>query len=385
MSPSTTTPTSTTASPRFNNISLPPNIYNTPYTNGHTTPSPSTPSINLPNNLPNQPQNPPQSHAQNYSPNNAHNQPSLNQPPPPPSNNQNSNIHPPNQFQNNYNNMPPNGAGMMGPPSKPAEKDNANDDQMDVLANAGVDLRAEESYAMSFHTGSFNSQPSFSQPGSNGTGHAFTQFAAGDTSSFYGAGPASQDGQPTDKATQDALHKKVADEAWARAASDLARSREHELKRPHVNVGAVWKRMDIIAKDNGLSLNVSEQGQMPQLKLPNEFRSNVTVKTVPGPQGSMVVTGGGFLPADTALADQLALLSLATNQRLRILLEDAVAIAKGRRSGSQGVVPVDWTDAASPVSMTNVTIVADGAPRSGWESAVSPHTQPLKRKSTIIL
>src|SRR5271168_3184855 len=47
MNPNTGGPQPTTASPHFNNISLPPNIYNTPYTNGNA-----TPTINLPNNNP---------------------------------------------------------------------------------------------------------------------------------------------------------------------------------------------------------------------------------------------------------------------------------------------------------------------------------------------
>lgn len=147
------------------------------------------------------------------------------------------------------------GTGMMGPPSKPANRDNANDDQMDVLANAGVDLRAEESFAMSFHTGSFNSQPIFSQPGANQIGHSCTQFSPGDATSFYGAGPANQIGQSTDKASQDELQKKAADKAWADAALRLARSRQHELNRPHVDVAIVWSRMDRLARENGLVLN----------------------------------------------------------------------------------------------------------------------------------
>jgi len=272
----------------------------------------------------------------------------------------------------------------MGPPLKPVEKENVNDDQMDVLANAGVDLRAEENFAMSFHTGSFGSQPAFNQPGVNLTGHGFTQFNPGDAGSFYGAGPANQPGVPTDKATQDQLLKNTAEAAWNNAAFKLAMSRQHELKHPHVHVGALWAKMDKIAKENGLVLNTEQSGKMPQLKLPSEHPSEIKLRTIKGPDGALVVAGGTFLPPDTALADQCALMSLATNQRVRILLEETIAIARSRRLGSHGVIPSEWTDVAAPSTSAAGTVVAEGAPRNGWESAVSPRTNLANGTSSRI-
>jgi hypothetical protein len=283
-------------------------------------------------------------------------------------------LHPHTQFQNSQS-VPPQAVGMMGPPSKPAERE--NDDQMDVLANAGVDLRAEESFAMSFHTGAFNSQPIFSQNGPNPTGHGFTQFSHGDAGSLYGAGPANQPGQTTETLSQEELQSRAAEKAWADAALNLARSRQHELSRPHVNVATVWKTMDRIAKENGLHLN-TDNGKMPQLKLPTTFDASMRIQTSVGPYGAMTATGGRFLPADTALADQLALMSLATNLRIRTLLEDAVALARGRRTGSHGVVPKDWADVSIPSHISSGTLVADDNQRNGWESAVSPLTNALK-------
>jgi hypothetical protein len=361
-------------SPHYANIALPQqNTYSTPYANGNGS---TTPTINPPNPPPLN--NMSSAPTQNYHPpsaplNGLHNShiPPQNLYPHP------TNLPPNNHFQPNYNtNMAPHGTGMMGPPSKPVEKEAANDDQMDVLANAGVDLRAEENFAMSFHTGSFGSQPTFSRPGMNTIGHGFTQFTPADSSSFYGAGPASQLGTPTDKESQDQLMKRSAEVAWAEAAHRLAVSRQHELNRPHVNVGAVWIKMDRIAKENGLVLN-TDGGKMPKFKLPSEFPVEVNVQAIPTPDGAMAVTTGGFLPKETALADQLALMSLATNQRIRILLEETVALVKGRRTGSHGVVPGDWVDVAAPTTNSTGTVVAEDAPRNGWESAVSPLTKPL--------
>jgi hypothetical protein len=93
----------------------------------------------------------------------------------------------------------------------------------------------------------------------------------------------------------------------------------------------------------------------------------------------MTATKGVFLPHDSLLVDQLALLSIATNYRLRGMIEDAVKLAKGRQTGSHGIVPEDWADVAAPSQAAHSSIVPEGAVRTGWESAVSPRSTPLKR------
>lgn len=267
---------------------------------------------------------------------------------------------------------------MGPPPFRPAAKEeSANDDQMDVLANAGVDLRAEENFAMSFHTSSFNSQPQFNKSGPNTQlGSAYTQFTPGGADSFYGAGPTNQPGLPTNGKTQKEIEEETAKVAWGAATLRLAQSRQHELQHPHTAVGALWNKMAKIAQDNGLVLS-TDKGQMPQLKLPTEFPSTLALRTKVGPEGNLVVADGMFLPQDTALADQLALMSLATNTRIRILLEETVALARSRRIGSHGVIPDEYKDVAVAQSPAAGTIVPENGPRYGFESAVSPRASPL--------
>lgn len=267
---------------------------------------------------------------------------------------------------------------MPPPPVKPPVRDeNANDDQMDILANAGVNLREEEQFAMSFHTNSIRQQPAFGASGPNALGSAYTQFSTQDADSFYGSGPANQPAsQIKDGKTQEEIEKEMADDAWKHAANRLAIARQQELGNPRTHVGALWSRMDKIAKDNGLTLN-TDNGKMPKLKLPDEFPSQtVQIKTKVGPNGNMVVADGVFLPQDTALADQLALVSLATSFRIRGLLEEAYALSQARRLHSQGVVPPKYHDIAVPMSPDDGTIVQDIAPRHGWESAISLGTKP---------
>ena len=167
MSPTTSGPQSTGASPVFRNVQLPqiPPVYsNSPYANGNTTPTfPLTPA-NQPNGQingqPNQYFNPP-----NQSPLSLPGQA-------------------PNNFHSNHNNYMIHGqqnTGTMGPPLKPPERLKEDGiDPMDVLGGTGIDLREEEQYTFQFPNSSFNSQQTGSQAGTISPSHSFTQFPPGD-------------------------------------------------------------------------------------------------------------------------------------------------------------------------------------------------------------
>ena len=358
MSPNATAPPSAGASPHFANVQLPQGVYNTPYSNGHT-----TPTLSLPQSQPN--------HTQPH-------QSPLNFP------NQNQINH-----QANYNyTMAPQTPGTMGPPSKPADKPKEDGiDPMDVLGGTGIDLREEEQYTFQMYNNSFNSQQSGSQSGTISSGHSFTQFPPGDDGSFYGAGPANATAEATTAKSQDEYLSKAADKAWNDAARNLAISRQRELNNPFLLVGNVHMRMDKIAKENGITLKKDpHNGTMGTMKLPGDF-SNPTVKmqTAVGPNGALVATTGTFISAESLLVDQLALMSIATKHRLRILLEDATRLAKGRQTGSHGVIPDEWAEVAAPTNTASTSLITEGAPRSGWESAVSPHSNPLKRMTQTLL
>lgn len=281
--------------------------------------------------------------------------------------------------------MPPR-AGDMPPPSKP-EKQDAND-ALDVLAGTGIDIREEENYNANLFSQQHQSQATnYSNSFSSGTvasGESFSQFKPGSEGSFYGAGPANQPGQPVDKKTQEEYERKAADHAWHSAAINLAKSRQHEMSNPFIMPGFLHYKMGRIAHDNGLALNVDKSGRMGDFGLPKDFRDGtggeIEVKTQVGPNGSMMQTNGPFLPADSPLVDQIALLSLATNQRLRTLLEDAVKLAKGRRTTTQ--VPAEWSDVAVENDVGASSLVVD-TPRTGLDSAVSPHTVPQKRTFSV--
>lgn len=275
--------------------------------------------------------------------------------------------------------------GTMGPPSKPVEKPKEDGiDPMDVLGGTGIDLREEEQYTFSMYNTSFNSQLSGSQSGTISSGHSFTQFPPGDKASFYGAGPANAAAERVHGKSQDEYHKKVADKAWHDAAHDLAVSRQKELNNPFLQVHQLQKKMEKITREHGLTLNMDAKGTMGYFKLPHQFpQKEIRVSTTVGPDAAFVHTSGQFVPPDSMLVDQVALLSIATKHRLRGMLEDAAKLAKGRQTGSHGVVPDEWADVAVPSNLASSSIAPEGGLRFGWESAVSPHYN--SRKSTVFL
>jgi hypothetical protein len=271
----------------------------------------------------------------------------------------------------------------MGPPSKPPEKPKEDGiDPMDVLGGTGVDLREEEQYTFQFPNSSFNSQQTGSQTGTISPSNSFTQFPPGDAGSFYGAGPANAAAEATGTKSQVEYEQKVADKAWHDAARNLAVSRERELNNPFLVVAKVHEKLAKIARENGLELNTDANKSMGIMRRPEAFASSdVNVQTMVGPTGTIITTNGTFLPIDSLLVDQLALMSVAVKHRLRGLLEDAARLAKGRQTGSHGVVPENWVDAAAASKTESTSLVIEGAPRNGWESARSQRSGPPNRMS----
>ncbi|EKD19819.1 hypothetical protein MBM_01771 [Drepanopeziza brunnea f. sp. 'multigermtubi' MB_m1] len=368
MSPTTTANTGSGASPHFSNVAIPPGAYTTPYQNGNP-----NPALTLPQSQPNH-----QSQSQNQPPfqgsvsfaNPQHTAPrpifgdympaqSQQQQPYP---GQNQPQHPPSS-------QPPNQhAGTMGPPSKPAEKAKEDGlDPMDLLAGTGIDLREEEQYMFK----SFNSNQTDSQPS-----NASYRIPPGDRASFYGAGPANVVAEKTNGKSQDDYIQEQADKLWVSAAHRLAQSRQNELANPFLQVALVTHKMQKAARENGLSLNVEKNGHMGVMKLPEQFSNReVRAQTALGTDVGFVATSGPFLHGEAMLVDQVALLSIATKHRLEGLIRDAVKLSRGRQTGSHGVVPVEWSNVAVAGSFDSQA--SESGLRNGWESALSPHSNPL--------
>ncbi|KAI1139584.1 hypothetical protein F5Y05DRAFT_379458 [Hypoxylon sp. FL0543] len=264
----------------------------------------------------------------------------------------------------------PSGSFSNDPPrqgTRPTTKSSISYDISDMLLGTGIDLEEEEEYANNLDTLGYPRYP----PGSRQTA--------------YGAGPANQPAQAVGDISQEELAVQAADYAWNEAAARLAKSRSLEIRHYLLEPGVVHKRMADVAQTYGIGLNldVKQDGTgkyMGRMMQPIDFpKPEIQVSIQKGPEGAIVQTAGSFLPPESYLIDQIALLSLSTKQRLGELISDANRIATTRQTSAHGQVPQDWLDAAV-TDPTAIGTQGEG-PRTGAESAVSPRTNPLKRSA----
>ena len=334
-------PHSPYGSPGLANISLPNQLFSRPFQGQHQNGYPSNTS--------------------NY-----HN--TLNQAPPPP--------------------PPTHAMGTMGPPSRPSDKPTDMNELTDVLLGAGVDLREEDAalvrrnnaqhHDTSFNshlTSSFNSMgsgspPNLALPPKIDYNHYSNNFP-GEKSSFYGSGTFNQPAVPYQSPEDRA--KKEREQAERRKAE----TRQYHLNNPFLYTGPLQRRVERQAKMNHLHTN-----------LPGHYKPSAgnqpTQVAVSGPdrhERIEVLTGQHLITYDSPWVEILTLLSLAAGQRIRGFVEDAAALAKTRKIGSQGIVPPDLQDLAVSVGKAE-TVPALPTPSN---SAVSPKTNPLKRMAIFCM
>ena len=236
--------------------------------------------------------------------------------------------------------------GSMGPPGKPPTEKPTREleyDVTDALAGTGIDVRAEEQFLANMF-----------QYDDGRTG--FPRYETGGRSSLYGAGPANQPAQSTGTASQGEIEAMAARRAWDEAAGRLAQARAQTLHDPFLNIATLHARAERIVKANGLALNVdaksTAEGRNPLGRMRNPADASpptVMVSTKIGPDSAVISTYGSWLPHDVNFADQVALISLATQVRLGNLIGDASVLARNRQTTSHGDVPEEWIRAAAPL------------------------------------
>jgi hypothetical protein len=279
----------------------------------------------------------------------------------------------------------------MGPPQLPVQKaeraDKSTDinDLSDIITAAGIDVREEENYLAetyrnqhqpsSFST-SFNTQSSSTLSPNNSFG-AYPQGIHGAYGAYQGPGPVSQPPVPQ-KTVEEEIYEKHKQAARARAES-----KQQHLRDPFLTANVVRHRLHAKAYENGVKLNV--EGLFD--KLPEKPQVNSV--TAMGPDGTVLIAmrASGLLTENAPLVDLLSLISLAANERLRSLLEDAVALSRGRQVGSHGIVPPEWSSLATGSGPPEpATAIPLSVTRTAWDqpdSAVSPMTV-LPQKRTMM-
>ncbi|KAI9817483.1 MAG: hypothetical protein M1827_001093 [Pycnora praestabilis] len=276
-----------------------------------------------------------------------------------------SNISLPNPSQP-LSNMPgiaaPATTGIMGPPSRPVEKATDTTELTDVLASSGIDIKDEEAaltnsyYQQPQSTFQPNNASSFNSTTSNGSNSSTIS-----ASTSYNNLSQSQPGQGAvfgpGAHFKSALPGAISDEDAKNAARRLNDSRQHHLSDSFLYGHTLRQKIYGRTYENGV--------QMPLDGLYDAVGT--------------AAKGGSLVDRDASMADILSLLSLAANERLRGLVEDAAALAKGRQVGSHGLVPPEWSDIATGIGAELATASSAQGGRNGWESAVSPLTMAIKR------
>lgn len=287
--------------------------------------------------------------------------------------------------------------GSMGPPRVPpskatdnsglekAEKATDINDMSDVVHAAGIDLREEEDYVArtyrnqhqpaSFST-SFNSQSS-STVSPNNSFNAWSQ-GLGGHGAFQGTGPLSQ---PAD--SEQILLDEISERhrTAARAVSEAA---QYHLTDPFLVANQIRQKLHNTSYEHGIRINVEGlYDKIPNLSSPQ----NVERSVMTGVDGTSItaIQADSILNRNAPMVETLTLISLAAQERLRGVLEEAYALSRGRQVGSSGVVPPEWASIAVGNGKAQpTTAVPTNLTKTEWEvpdSAVSPMTVPgIKRE-----
>ncbi|KAF2714877.1 hypothetical protein K504DRAFT_457066 [Pleomassaria siparia CBS 279.74] len=304
-------------------------------------------------------------------------------------------FHQPQAYQhhnpNDMNARPP-PQGSMPPPKVPYSKSQDNPEQLekanprdmdvnnisDVLTGSGIDLRAEEDNLLHnfgsrpAYGASFNSQASASTVSPHGSFNQWGQVQS--AGAFQGTGPLSQS---YSQEQQEAELMRKHDQA-SRA---FAESAQAPLTDPFLFANVLRHRIAKRAYEHNVKVHL--EGLFD--KIP-EYPQNVTRTTLTASNGESIsgITADSLLNQNASFVEVISLISLATQERVRSVLEDALAMKEIRQKSSHGTVPHDMADLAISSSKSkSVTVAPLNVSKTAWEvpnSAISPTTQTTSKK-----
>jgi hypothetical protein len=278
--------------------------------------------------------------------------------------------------------------GTMGPPEKPkAEKATDINDLNDMVTASGIDLREEENYLAATYrnrhaeSSSFGNSQSSSTLSVNTSFNQWSQESYGNHPGFQPHGPLSQPAV-SQKSVEEILKEK-----HRLAVRRFSEKKQSHLNDPFLHTGFVRDKLQRKTLEYQVRLDMKGYYDQATPKPPPLAPQNVHATTMVGADGTGVIAAkaSGMLEQGAPLVDLLSLLSLAANERLRGLLEDAHAISRARQFGSQGVVPPEWAGIAEGSGKPQPTEArSQSITRTAWDqvpdSAVSPMTVlPTKR------
>jgi hypothetical protein len=287
-------------------------------------------------------------------------------------------------------------SGIMGPPEKPkAERQLGVEQLNDMVAIAGVDLKEEENYLSGAYLHPQRTQSSGTAVNSFGSVASWSSTSPEATFANWSQSPTahqmSQTGRPVGPLSQPPITPASMEELLKSkhkaAARRQAEKQQVHLRDPFLLANIVRQKMQRKTLDSQVrfrddSVRTLEGGDSNNLQVAGrrwDLQNG----------GTLIAANTTIVSADSSLPNILSLLSLATQQRTRDLLEDAYALSRSRSYGSGGRVPREWLDIAKGNGQPEkVTIQPESISRTPWDaipdSAVSPLTViPAKRSHDV--
>lgn len=256
------------------------------------------------------------------------------------------------------------------------EKANARDLDVnnisDVLTGSGIDLRAEEDNLLQNYRGFSSQAPvpphaSFNN-WSQQSGHG----------AFQGTGALSQ--SMSQQRQQAELIRK-----HEQAARILNESAQQPLTDPFLSANVLRHRIAKRAYDHGIQVNV--EGLFD--KIPDKTPRDIT-RAQAGANGEQIVglEAASLLNQNASLVEILSLISLAAEDRIRALIDDAFALSQGRQHTSHGIIPPQMLDLAIIHKDAEAKMVTPvNLSRTPWEApliAGSPPATAAKREIPML-
>lgn len=255
------------------------------------------------------------------------------------------------------------GSGVMGPPQRPTEKnvDKGGERHMDIndlsdlVTSSGIDLREEENYLANSYRSNAAGQTVSSQ-------NNFDLFHQGSFPLGNNRGSGVFNQPPSAQTPEQELY-----ERHKKAARDLNEKRQHHLEDPFLWGSSLRQRLEKISNDNGVKIPVDGLFD----RIPERQPEHVVRQSMTRPDGSGLTRykAPSILNRNAPLDGIMSLLSLAANERLRGLIEDAYGTARGRRIGSDGIVPPEWADLTVGDGGVPTTVKPVSLTGTAWDAA----------------
>lgn len=264
---------------------------------------------------------------------------------------------PPNgliQQQKPMNAPPP--PGSMGPPSRPVEKATDAAELTDVLASSGIDVREEEAFLTSDYgkqqqqQQQQQQQPQPPQPPRINTA-LNTSFASQPSiTSTVSAGNSFADQTPKQPAIKPAPYaqtgpapppiktEEMMRDEKLREDTAASRREQYHLQASFLQTALVEKKLEKRCVEHGVRLPVAGVFRPLPGRQPGPLE-------ITGPDGSSIVRRDKtLLTPDSPLGDIISLLSLASEERLRSVVDHSATLARNRRVNSHGLAPPEWSN-----------------------------------------